>query len=90
MQKTIRTRVDAALKENFETAAKSRGQSSSHVLREFMMDFVRRHEEQEKRYAETLLAVESIEAGRFVEGKEIFAWMDTWGTEHDLGAPKCK
>ncbi|MGE4469325.1 MAG: CopG family ribbon-helix-helix protein [Desulfovibrio sp.] len=90
MQETIRARVDAALKEKFETAAKSRGQSSSHVLREFMMDFVKRHEEQEKRDAETLLAVESIEAGRFVEGEEVFAWMDSWGTEHELDVPKCK
>ena len=90
MQETIRARVDADLKEKFEMAAKDRGQSSSHLLREFMTNFVSSHEEQEKRRAETLSAIESIEAGRFIEGEEVFAWMDTWGTEDVTDVPKCK
>ncbi len=90
MQKTIRARVDATLKEKFEVAAKDRGQSSSHLLRGFMADFVSRHEEQEKRRAETLSAIESIEAGRFVEGEDVFAWMDSWGSDDVTEVPKCK
>ena len=81
MQETIRARVDAALKERFEAAARSRGQSASHLLREFMAECVERHQEQEQRRAETLAALESVEAGRFVEGDAVFAWMDTWGTD---------
>jgi predicted transcriptional regulator len=79
MQETIRARVDAELKRKLESAAKSRGQSASHLLREYMADFVQTREEQQKRHAETLLALESIEAGRFVEGEGVFAWMDSWG-----------
>ena len=90
MQDMIRARVDAGLKEKFEKAAKSRGRSASHILREFMADFVGRHEEQERRREETLLAIESIEAGRFIEGDEVFAWMDTLGTDTETDAPSCE
>ena len=90
MQETVRARVDAALKEQFEVAAKARGQSASWLLREFMADFVRRHEEEKARRAETLLAIESVEAGRFIEGDEVFAWLDTWGTDHETDAPTCE
>jgi predicted transcriptional regulator len=90
MQEVIRARVDAALKNKFEAIAKSRGKSSSHLLREFMVDFVSSHEEQERRRAETLLAIESIEAGRFVDGDEVFAWLDSWGTDAEADMPECK
>jgi predicted transcriptional regulator len=90
MQGIIRARVDVALKDKFEAIAKSRGKSSSHLLREFMVDFVSNHEEQERRRAETLLAVESIEAGRFVDGDAVFAWMDSWGTDVETDTPECR
>ncbi|WP_320170320.1 hypothetical protein [Maridesulfovibrio sp.] len=90
MQDTIRARVDSELKKKFELAASDHGQSSSHILREFMAEFVRNHEEQKKREVETLLAIESIEAGRFIEGDEVFAWMDSWGTGNETDVPECK
>lgn len=90
MQETIRARVDTALKNKFEDIAKREGKNSSHLLREFMAEFVARHEEQVKRHEETLLAVESIEAGRYIEGDEVFAWMDSWGTEAETDVPECK
>ncbi|WP_022660517.1 CopG family ribbon-helix-helix protein [Paucidesulfovibrio longus] len=89
MQETIRARVDTALKNKFEAIAKSQGKNSSHLLREFMVDFINRHEEREKRRAETLLAIESIEAGRYIDGEEVFAWLDSWGSETESDAPEC-
>ncbi len=89
MQETIRARVDTALKNKFEAIAKREGKNSSHLLREFMADFVARHEEQAKRHEETLLAIESIKAGRYVESDAVFAWMDSWGTEAETDAPEC-
>jgi predicted transcriptional regulator len=90
MQETIRARVDTALKDKFEAIAKSQGKNSSHLLREFMVDFINKHEERETRLAETLLAIESIEAGRYVEGDEVFAWLDSWGSEAETDAPECR
>jgi predicted transcriptional regulator len=90
MQEIIRARVDATLKDKFEAIAKSQGKNSSHLLREFMVDFIDKHEEQAKRHAETLLAIESIEAGRFVEGDEVFVWLDSWGSEAEMDAPECR
>jgi predicted transcriptional regulator len=90
MQETIRARVDTALKDKFEAIAKSQGKNSSHLLREFMVDFINKHEEREKRRAETLLAIESIEAGRYVEGNEVFAWLESWGSEAETDAPECR
>ncbi|MGE4290615.1 MAG: hypothetical protein AB7E32_00270 [Desulfovibrio sp.] len=90
MQETIRARVDTALKNKFEAIAKSQGKNSSHLLREFMVDFINRHEEREKRRAETLLAIESIEAGRYIDGDAVFAWLDSWGSETESDAPACE
>jgi predicted transcriptional regulator len=90
MQETIRARVDTALKDKFEAIAKSQGKNSSHLLREFMVDFINKHEERERRRAETLLAIESIEAGRYVEGNEVLAWLESWGSEAETDAPECR
>lgn len=90
MQETIRARVDTALKDKFEAIAKSQGKNSSHLLREFMVDFINKHEERETRRVETLLAIESIEAGRYVEGNEVFAWLESWGSEAETDAPECR
>jgi len=90
MQETIRARVDTHLKEQFESAAQSRGQNTSQLLRDFMADYVHRHEEQQRRREETLQAIESVEAGRFVAGEDVFAWLETWGAETPADAPQCK
>ncbi|MGE4505100.1 MAG: hypothetical protein AB7D51_07105 [Desulfovibrionaceae bacterium] len=90
MQETIRARVESELKERFEHAARSRGATASSVLRGFMAEYVDEHEEELRRREETLLAMETIEAGRFVEGAEVFAWLDTWGTDGEAAAPECE
>ncbi len=81
MQETIRARVDARLKKQFEAVAKSRGTSVSLLLREYMEECVSTHAVEEQHKQETLLAIESIESGRFIEGDAVFAWLDTWGAD---------
>lgn len=58
-------------------------------MQKVMTDVGNEHEERKTRHEETLLAVESIKAGRFVDGDEIFAWLDSWGTEAESNTPEC-
>lgn len=90
MQETIRARVETHLKEQFENAAKSRGLNASQLLRDFMADYVHKHAEQQRRHEETLQAIESIEAGRFIAGEAVFTWLETWGSDTPSDAPQCK
>ncbi len=94
MQETIRARVDSKLKKQFEFTAKKHGQNVNQLLRSFMTDYVDKDKKQQTRHEETLQALESIAAGRCIAGDEVFAWLDTWGTDPASSvlrdAPKCK
>jgi hypothetical protein len=59
------------------------------AMQEVMADGGNKHAKRKDRYGETLLAIESVEAGRFIDGDEVFAWLDSWGTEAETNMPEC-
>ena len=42
----------------------------------------------EERWQQTLLALESIKAGRAVLSRKVFAWMRSWGTAKEPPCPR--
>lgn len=41
------------------------------------------------RREETVQAIKSIEAGRFIASENVFAWLKTWGANTPADAPQC-
>jgi predicted transcriptional regulator len=89
MQKSevVRARIPASLKQEFETAAASRGWSLSHAIRQLMQQYVAQEKERDHRRTETLEALADVEAGRVVEGERVMVWLDSWGSDDELAPP---
>ena len=83
-------KLDDALKERVQQLAGLRQRSPHWIMREAIQQYVDREEAQEKfgRAAEAAW-VEFQETGLHITGDELFAWLDTWGTENESGPPEC-
>ncbi len=83
-------KLDETLKSRVQKLADSRQRSSHWVMREAIQQYVEREEARERFDQHTLLSWrEHQETGLHVTGDELFAWMDTWGTEDESGPPAC-
>lgn len=74
---TFTFQVDAALKEQFTTAAKDRDRTGAQLLRDFMRDFVRQQQEAAEHDAwfrrEVQQGLDSANAGKLVPATEVEA-----------------
>ena len=79
---TFTFRVDAALKDDFSTAAKGRDRSGAQLLRDFMRDFVKQQQEATAHDAwfqrQVQLGVDAANAGDVLSAEEVEAEAQTW------------
>ena len=82
---TFTFRVDAGLKEQFSTAAKSRDRTGAQLLRDFMRDFVKQQLEAAEHDAwfrrEVQIGIDAANAGVVVSSKEVEAEAQAWRAE---------
>jgi predicted transcriptional regulator len=53
-----------------------------------MNQYVAQEREMVRRRQETLEALEDIEAGRVIDGKEVMDWLSSWGTDAEKAPPQ--
>lgn len=46
------------------------------------------NELEKQRWQDTIEALEAIRMGRIVDGDNVHAWLESWGTEQELEPPK--
>jgi predicted transcriptional regulator len=85
-----------AVKLNDETKARIKHlatvkQRSAHwLMREAIETYLAIEEEKAALYADAHKAwLDYQETGLHLTGEEVFTWLDTWGTENEMEAPKC-
>jgi predicted transcriptional regulator len=55
----------------------------------FRMDvYIEREQIRQKMLRETEEALVDLEANRLLSGEEVMKWLETWGTDHEIEAPK--
>ena len=74
---TFTFRVDASLKDEFSSAAKSRDRTGAQLLRDFMRDFVKQQQEAAEHDAwfrrQVQVGLDSANAGRLVAAEDVEA-----------------
>ena len=83
---TVTIRLPVTVKRRLDRLARSTARSRSWLATSAISDYVRLQEWQLRRIREGLAAVK---AGRVVSHEKVEAWMDSWGTDHELPPPKC-
>lgn len=72
-------RLPEALSQALDQLAEETQQSRSWLINQAVQEYVVRAHTDAERWQETLAALESVKAGRVVEGEEVDAWLAGWG-----------
>ena len=79
------------LQKNLETPldelAKKLHRSRNWIINQTIKEFLERGSREEKRWAETVQALESVEQGKMVESEKVHRWLESWGVDDELSAP---
>ena len=71
-----------------EKLAKKLDRSKSYLINQAVKEFIARQAMEDVRWAETLPALESVQAGKTVSGHQVLAWLESWGTDKALSKPE--
>ena len=69
------------------TAARLR-RSKGWIINDAVREYLEREDLRQRRNEETREALAELEAGQVVDGEEVLAWVDSWGTENEREPPR--
>ena len=83
-------KLDDDLKSRIQRLADARNRSSHWIMREAIRDYVGREEARESFKRESLASWTAYrETGHHLTGREVRAWLNTWGTDEETEIPSC-
>jgi predicted transcriptional regulator len=80
-------RLQPEIENPLEALSKKLDRSKSYLINQAIKEFLAKKSLEEKRWGETLEAIDSIKSGTLVEEKEVIDWLESWGTENELTPP---
>lgn len=81
-------RMSDQLMSELEGIAEKLDRSKGWVIKDALSQYVAQIEEKERLLQETRQALSEIESGDYVDGDEVIAWIDSWGSDDEKIAPK--
>jgi predicted transcriptional regulator len=83
-------KIDDELKERIRQLADLRDRSAHWIMREAIKQYIEREEARESFRQEALASWSHYrETGRHLNGPEVTAWLEKWGTAGEVGLPDC-
>ena len=80
-------RLQAEIEIPLENLAKKLDRSKSYLINQAIKEFLTKKSQEEKRWVETLEAIDSVKSGQVINEKEVNEWLESWGTEDELKPP---
>lgn len=82
--------MDAEEQKRLKALAEARQRKPHFLMKEAVKQYLDREEKRESFRQEALASWrEYRETGLHLTGEEAAAWLDTWGTEDEVGMPPC-
>ena len=81
-------RMPEQLMDKLDNIAEKLDRSKSWIIKDAINQYVERIDRKEKMLAETREALSEIESGDVVDGDEVIAWIESWGSDNEKSAPK--
>uniref|UniRef100_UPI0035CA1B3A CopG family ribbon-helix-helix protein n=1 Tax=uncultured Sphingomonas sp. TaxID=158754 RepID=UPI0035CA1B3A len=83
-------KIDDEMKGRIQALAQQRDRSAHWIMREAIREYIDREEVRESFRQEALESWTAYqETGRHLTGEETTAWLESWGSEQERGAPEC-
>ena len=61
--------------------------SKNYLINQAVKEFLVKSTLEEKRWSETLEALDSVRSGRLIDEQKINNWLESWGTANELKSP---
>ena len=81
-------RFPEELTDRVEKLAVKLKRSKSWIIGEAVRDYVERAESDTQRWSDTLKALDSVRAGKVIDGDAVEKWIASWGTDKELPPPR--
>ncbi len=80
-------RLKADIEQPLELLAKKMDRSKNYIINQAVGEYLEREVLAEQRWQETQPALESARQGNTVPAEKVYAWMRSWGSDHELPKP---
>ncbi|GGB74676.1 ribbon-helix-helix protein, CopG family [Shewanella inventionis] len=77
-------RLNSEVEIPLEHLAKKLDRSKNYIINQAIKEFLQRQSMEESRWEDTLEALNSIKSGKAINGNEVTAWLESWGTKDEL------
>ena len=81
-------RLQADIEDPLDNLAKKLDRSKNYLINQAVKEFLSRNAIEERRWEETIDAIESVKTGKLVDEQEVNNWLESWGTDNELAPPK--
>lgn len=83
-------KLEPKIKARLKNLAKARHRTIHWLLKDAILQYLAYEEQAEKLKQETLSRWQEAEQNKVVSNEAVIAWLDSWGTEHETGRPRCE
>ena len=80
-------RLSDEMEKQIDQLASSTHRSKGAVIKQALNEFIEKQALEERRWQQTLDAIESVANGEFVDGDDVHQWIRSWGAEDELSTP---
>jgi predicted transcriptional regulator len=81
-------RLQPEIENPLEKLAEKLDRSKNYIINQAIKEFIARQSLDEKKWNETLEALESVKSNSLVEEKDVNEWLDSWGENNESKPPK--
>ncbi len=81
-------RLQPEIEKPLEKLAKKLDRSKNYLINQAIKEFLARKSLDEKKWNETLEALESVKSNRVIEEQNVNEWLDSWGQNNEQKPPK--
>jgi predicted transcriptional regulator len=81
-------RIQPEISKQLEKVAVSLHRSKSSIINQAVEEFLQHQQIEQQRWQETLEALQSVRAGQVTSGDAVHTWLESWGSDNELPAPK--
>lgn len=81
-------RLQPGVEKTLEEAAEKLQRSKNWLINQAIKEFLQKESLENKRWQDTLIALESLTKSKAVKGASVHSWLESWGSETELEKPE--
>ena len=81
-------RLQPEIENPLEELANKLDRSKNYLINQAIKEFLARKSLEDKKWNETLEALDSVKSNRIVAEQDVNEWLDSWGKDNEIKPPK--